>query len=334
MSEPTVSVIIPTYNRALQLKTAIESVLLQTYHDLELIIVDDGSTDQTGPVVQLLTQNTRVGGERIRYFYQQNRGQSIATNEGLQKVNGKWVAFLDSDDIWLPTKLETQLGALQQFGPACKACFTDAKYVNNPLLTTTAFGRARMRFDERVGVVRNSTSFLLVEPHGIYVQSLIVQASLLNEMEAFDPALRVFLDKDFIFRLSNLTDFCFINLPLLEIDRNTDRPEGLIELFANEEFRLTQLQYLYEKWLKLDWPKRSHRLNIRAKLGEIHSGWASWYLFKEDYQKAIAASAAAVRSVRSSRSLLKYLLILLSPSAARRIVVKRECERSRLQATT
>ena len=102
MKTPCISVIIPTYNRAHFVREAIDSVLGQTYQDFEIIVVDDGSTDDTKTVLALY-------GNRIRYLHQKHRGRSEARNTALKSAAGKFVAFLDSDDIWLPRKLEKQL---------------------------------------------------------------------------------------------------------------------------------------------------------------------------------------------------------------------------------
>lgn len=103
-----VSVIIPTYNRASFLKEAIESVLGQSYEYFELIIVDDGSTDDTKQLVQSFKD------KRISYFYQENKGVSQARNLGIKKSQGEVIAFLDSDDFWLKDKLKKQIFFLQE----------------------------------------------------------------------------------------------------------------------------------------------------------------------------------------------------------------------------
>ncbi len=116
--KPKVSVIIPTYNRAKDVQNAINSVLSQTLTDLEVIVVDDGSSDDTGKVLQ------EVYGDRIHYSFQSNQGISGALNTGLEKARGEWVAFLDSDDYWADEKLEWQFKALERFGSQCGACYT------------------------------------------------------------------------------------------------------------------------------------------------------------------------------------------------------------------
>ncbi len=101
---PLVSVIIPTFNRAIFLTSAIESVLAQTVRDIELIVVDDGSTDETAELVKRYLADPRV-----RYVYQENQGRSLARNHGVTLAQGEYVGFLDSDDCYLLTALETHL---------------------------------------------------------------------------------------------------------------------------------------------------------------------------------------------------------------------------------
>jgi len=99
---PKVSVIIPTYNRTHYVCEAIDSVLSQTFKDLEVIVVDDGSTDDARQVLENYSS-------RIYYIYQENRGRSEARNKGIKAAKGEYIAFLDDDDIWLPYKLERQV---------------------------------------------------------------------------------------------------------------------------------------------------------------------------------------------------------------------------------
>jgi len=101
MSSPKVSVIMPTYNRAAYLREAIESVLAQRLGDLELIVVDDGSSDDTAGVL------AAVRDPRVRYVRQEHRGVSAAANRGLRMARGQYIGRLDSDDLWVPETLQT-----------------------------------------------------------------------------------------------------------------------------------------------------------------------------------------------------------------------------------
>ena len=103
-----ISVVIPTYNRAALVKRAVQSVLAQTYRDVELIVVDDGSTDNTAEVIAELDD------PRIRYVYQKNSGACVARNNGIEHACGDYIAFHDSDDIWHADKLEKQMSVLQK----------------------------------------------------------------------------------------------------------------------------------------------------------------------------------------------------------------------------
>lgn len=112
-NNPKVSVIIPTYNRAHLIGRAIKSVLNQTYKDFEIIIVDDGSTDKTEEVVKDFKD------ERVRYIRREkNKGGSAARNTGIKAARGEYIAFQDSDDEWLPEKLEKQMKAFEAMAMA------------------------------------------------------------------------------------------------------------------------------------------------------------------------------------------------------------------------
>lgn len=113
-----VSVVIPTYNRAGSLVRAVESVLTQTYSELEVIVVDDGSTDDTAAVVENLQKHH---GLRLKYVYQTNRGVSAARNRGINQASGEYISFLDSDDYIYPKKIEKQISFLKDQG--ADVCF-------------------------------------------------------------------------------------------------------------------------------------------------------------------------------------------------------------------
>jgi len=124
-----VSVVIPTFNRAYCLVETLNSVFQQTHHNIEVLLIDDGSTDDTRTLIE-----SRYGNEsRLHYLYQPNRGVSAARNLGLQHAAGAYVALLDSDDVWMPWKLSAQL--------ACLAAFPDAGMIWTDMLALDADGR-------------------------------------------------------------------------------------------------------------------------------------------------------------------------------------------------
>lgn len=109
MDNPLISIILPTYNRAGFLPAALQSVLAQTYERWELILVDDGSTDETVEIVKQFDDS------RISYYYQENQGVSAARNYGISRCSGDVIALLDSDDEWFPNKLEVQLAYMLKY---------------------------------------------------------------------------------------------------------------------------------------------------------------------------------------------------------------------------
>ncbi len=104
---PTISAVIPCYNAAPFLRETLDSILNQTYKPLEVIVVDDGSTDDSASIAQSY-------GSPVRVIRQENQGESVARNRGMDEARGDWVALLDADDRWLPNKLERQVAALSQ----------------------------------------------------------------------------------------------------------------------------------------------------------------------------------------------------------------------------
>ena len=136
-----VSIIIPTYNRADVLVTSIQSVLQQSYTDFELLIVDDGSTDNTDIVVE------SIHDDRIRYLKMpENKGVAAARNEGIRQAKYDYIAFQDSDDHWKPEKLEKQMACLTQ-KPACSTVLMNARRPTAPpflcLITTSRRKKSR-----------------------------------------------------------------------------------------------------------------------------------------------------------------------------------------------
>lgn len=111
--KPLISIIVPVYNTAKYLEETIQSVINQTVENWELILIDDGSTDESAAICQQFVAQDR----RIRYFYKTNSGQAAARNVGLRESAGDWIAFLDADDLWLPEKLASQLGEIALYKP-------------------------------------------------------------------------------------------------------------------------------------------------------------------------------------------------------------------------
>jgi glycosyltransferase involved in cell wall biosynthesis len=322
---PKVSVVIPTYNRLAQVRKCIESVLAQTVTDLEVIVVDDGSSDDTGKVLE------GIYGDRIRYYFQTNQGVSVARNKGIAEARGEWIAFLDSDDLWEREKLDWQLKALERFGPQCGACYTDVRLLNNPE-TRTIFQMAEevCRHEEMMGV---NTDVLtrLVRPGGagmlVCISSLIARADAVRKTGGFDLKLGFYADSEFMFRLAMLTGFCYVSRPLVRFDRSPGqgRHLGASKEWDKLEFILHESRVRLEGFLRLNGgvPARVHKV-IRETLGSVHSGLANCYLEAGQYGKAREAVSRALRLDPTFNFAVKWLLTWLSPQLALRTVQRRK----------
>jgi len=192
---PKVSVIIPTYNRSNVAKEAISSVLAQTESDLEVIVVDDGSTDDTCSVVETLND------DRIIYFYKKNDGPASARNFGLSKAKGEYLAFLDHDDLWPPNYLEVMVSHLENNDEF------EAAY--SPITVVYPDGRQIKSYKAHEG--KSGWITLDLFKHGFVWTSAALICREVLENFAFDESLkRSYEDGDFFLRLSTRAQFLFV----------------------------------------------------------------------------------------------------------------------------
>jgi glycosyltransferase involved in cell wall biosynthesis len=207
-NHPGVSVIIPTFNRAGVIGETIDSVLAQTYRDTEIIIVDDGSTDDTA-------EKLSIYGNRIRIVYQENAGTSAARNRGIEVSNAKIIAFQDSDDLWKPTKLERQVSLLARLGSSVPCCLCNAimqnLYGDGRELLSFDISGISSRYPE--GLWLNVTE-VLASRSVLFNQTVAVRREALEKVGGFDPELRNAEDYDLSLRLSLEGPWGFITEPL------------------------------------------------------------------------------------------------------------------------
>jgi glycosyltransferase involved in cell wall biosynthesis len=195
---PQVSVIIPTYNRAWIIKEAVDSVLMQDHKDFELIVVDDGSTDNTSDVLALY-------GEDVIVLFQENKGVSAARNRGIAEASGQFIAFLDSDDLWLPQKLGTQVEFFNQT-PGALICQTEEVWIRNGIRVNP-----KNRHKKPSGMIfEPSLELCLVSPSAV-----MIRRELLDKTGGFDETLPACEDYDLWLRISCRFPVYLIEIPLI-----------------------------------------------------------------------------------------------------------------------
>ncbi len=195
---PEASVIIPTYNRAGPVREAVDSVLAQAGVEFELIVVDDGSTDDTPAVLDGY-------GQRVRRVRQDNRGVSAARNAGVAASGGALIAFLDSDDLWLPGKLAVQAAFFRDH-PEARICQTEEIWVRRGRRVNP--GRRHRKRSGRFFVP--SLSMCLVSPSAV-----MMRRDLFDEMGGFDPDLPACEDYDLWLRIGCRYPIHLIDAPLI-----------------------------------------------------------------------------------------------------------------------
>jgi len=265
-----VSALIPTYNRLSHLPHAIDSILAQTLPVDEIVVLDDGSTDDTASAIR------ERYGARVRVVRQANAGVARARQRAIEEAHGEWVAFLDSDDLWRPTKLERQFQALTALGDNFGVCFTNCAYTGNPGLHLSPFDEAGLDGTAPFGPLQDTVKFVLGKFTPIYIQSLLARRALLFEAGGFDEALKVAEDTDILFRLTFKTSFCFVAEQLVEIDRTPSRSDGLMDSFQKMDDRTyVCMQHMLSKWLALpELTDPGTRAQIREHLRLLNYGWA------------------------------------------------------------
>ncbi len=178
MDQPLISCIVPVFNGERYLKEALDSILSQTYRPLEIIVADDGSTDGTPSVIAGY-------GNQVCYLQQANAGPAAARNLGLSAARGKFVAFLDADDLWHPEKLTRQMARFEAY-PKLELCVTHVQNFWVPELEAEAKRFQNHRFSQKLA--------------GYGTPALLAQRALFDKVGQFDSAMRAVDDTDWFLR--------------------------------------------------------------------------------------------------------------------------------------
>jgi len=289
----TVSVVVPTYNRAGIVGRAIDSALTQTYEDLEVIVVDDASTDDTGAVVGEY-------GPRVRYYrHDENRGGSAARNTGIDHAEGEFVAFLDSDDEWHPGKVAAQLECLGSRSNEWGGVYCDFRQARSSPVGTVLDGLFSRPSGQEGGESLLRDLLLLEFDHG-GASTLLVRRDVLVELDGFDESFDRQQDWEFLGRLLRrwklaYVDRCLVTkhdtgLPDLDVVRRSRRQ--YLRKFAREvvdlsfdghavvgrhRFALAKIAFANGEFeTGLSYLRRSSIPTTRDVIGLVRSAYLGW----------------------------------------------------------
>ena len=293
---PVVSAIIPTFNRGHIVCEAVDSILRQSYPKIEVIVIDDGSTDDT-------LEALRPFGDKIKIIAQNNSGPSAARNHGIAASRGEIVAFLDSDDLWLPTKIERQVALMEKAGKSvpCCLCNITMQWVDKEL---TSFQISGLTPSSGEGIWLNADEILATR-FVLLNQGIAIRREVLDRIGGFAESLRVLEDHDLSLRLSLEGPWAFIREPLAIWRQSTSG-----SLYQNAQkneihWRSTLLEILERHLTKvrnehqhvklaryLDWELQRARRLLRAAILSEAGSWdssATGYLLRayERYRSAL-----------------------------------------------
>jgi glycosyltransferase involved in cell wall biosynthesis len=284
IESPKVSVVIATYNRANYIRETVESIFRQSFRDYEFIVVDDGSTDDTGKILEPYHS-------RLQYIYQANSGPSSARNVGVQHARAPWIAFQDSDDLSEPDHLET-LYAYANEHPRCGMVFANGAYLGGPKHkreTIVPSKKSRRLANEGVRLLD------LFEKSVVRLQASLISKEAYHAVGGHDESLHICMDLDLSFRL-------LMNYPVAYLDHVVflyRKHEGNIG--RNEELRLTENIRVIQKLVD-QFPGAEQQLGAR-RIAE-RTAYRYYRLAKGRWQRGQYAEAR--EAIREATSLCPF----------------------------
>ncbi len=283
MKNPIVSVVIPNYNYAHYLRETVDSVLDQTYRNIEIIVVDDGSKDSSKEILDSY-------GDKIRTNFQKNQGVSVARNNGVKESHGEYVAFLDADDAWLPTKIEKQV----------------ERFERQPELGLVHVGVDEIDADgnslvERLEGVEGDVSgiLLMLKREGVLGggSGLMVPRTVFDEVGGFDTQLSTSADWDLFYRISERYRVGFVSEILLRYRVHNSNMHGNVEVLEHD------MMLAFAKAFRRETPELE-KLK-RPAYGSLHQILAGSYFVAGDYPAFISHS---IKSLYFNPQNISYFL--------------------------
>ncbi len=294
---PLVSVIIPTYNSGKFIAQTVQSVLEQTYRPHEVIIIDDGSTDDTKAVLSGFH-------DRIKYFYQENLGPSAARNKGIKMARGEYVSFLDADDLWTSNKIEVQLDFLErhrEIGLVFSDIeeFDGEKIINrrSSCLAVQVYGP-----DNVLHVPLQEAFIKLLMTNFIPTNTVMVRRECFKKAGIFDESLRIVEDRDMWLRIAAY--YKIGRLPLVLCKRRLH----VSNISKNQELYISSQIKVLEKHLRL-FPDLTPSSLINKKLSQLYLSCGLNHLLKN---RKMESRQMALRSLSYTPTIRVFGLILLT----------------------
>ncbi len=312
-----ISIIIPTYNRAQFVAKAIASILRQNFTDREIIVVDDGSTDNTSTILAPFEKE-------IKYIFQQNAGVSAARNTGISAANGMWIAFLDSDDEWKPGYLEWQMKRAEQY-PKIVTHITNALTIKPNQAEEDHFQGTRLSntFNDGNCLILERPLSTVIKHRPWFLQAAIMRRDVLFSTGLFDTSLRIGEDLDVIARMALKGPFSICNKQLVCIYRREEELEHLSGMASSDGLNSYESwSYVFTKLRKDESLVHREKKVLDAALSENKRALANLLLRNGRTETARAYYRDALYINPTMKSLTKYLISFLPAAIAIKSIKK------------
>jgi len=290
-----ISIVIPTYNCAKYICEAINSVINQTYKNVEIIVVDDGSTDNTREILK-----PYIDSKKIRYFYEENSGPAKAKNKGIRIADGEYIAFLDSDDMWLPDKLKSQMDFFRSH-PNIKAVHCDLDFFNADNILNNIFDKKRLIQEGWI-----FEDYLLLRSW-VFLSCLLVRKTVLDTIGLFNESLYTAEDTNLILRIAKKYRFGFVDKILV---KRRMHGKNLSQIGVENYGTFKNLDNIVELYPELH-PSRSKLMRKAYEYRYASIGYSNFY--KSDYTKARNFLLKALRMSYFNIKALMYLCSTFLP---------------------
>lgn len=300
---PRVSVIIPTFNRAAILPAAVRSVLAQTYRPLELVIVDDGSKDNTQEVLAGMDAEIRACGVTPNFVTRENGGLARARGTGADAATGDYFGYLDDDDSFDPRKTQLQVDALHATGADAACCF---------LTKVTPDGTERHpAHPKRLLTGKDPAAYVCGESYA-HINSMLISRKLWPELGPFDPELKVSQDVEWCARLAHVATFCAVDEELGRYEFNpaaVSRVSSMDDLIRRDHYFELVLRKIRERnHQRPNWDEQAWRDRVATDLDQfvkhlLYAGRISDA--REKWQWAMQATGGHAKLKKTARKLRK-----------------------------
>lgn len=301
MSNPNVSVIIPTYNRSKYIKESLDSVLAQTYKDFEIIVVDDGSKDNTRGIVESYIK--RFPG-KIKYIYQENRGVAAARNKALENAAGRYIALLDSDDIWFPEILSCQVNKFEQ-DPGIALVYSSYDVFDDIRVREKDLLKNYYKNYYSGNVLRELLLWCF-----IWSSTVMIKREIFDDVGSFDENIQIGEDYDFLLRVARKYKVGCIRRVLARYRQHKGN------LMKKDRKRQIPSEIVIVENFTKKYPEALagiSRTQWKQRLSRPYFDVAHQYVYLGDFKNARKSLFSAIKYYPFKFVYYKYLLITLLP---------------------